>query len=142
MSNIVIASKTEKHTWSFLFVNEQVVTTLTLVKLDNGKVGINYDVSFSGIKSGHVTGGPIVVKGNEMVKLHSDPDVFVEVTQFQKSKTYVSMHIKIAVHAPSPIGEKVIFDQTLGGNIPAENGFTIPILQLNELAETQKTEAL
>ncbi|MFD0860890.1 hypothetical protein ACFQ1M_01610 [Sungkyunkwania multivorans] len=113
MGNTVIDSKTDKH--SFAFGAEKVSTTLTLVETAPGDFAINYDAKYSGVKSGHVQGGPIAVSGNISKKVHSNPDVDVTVSKYSKTSSKISMHVKIVVHAPFPIGKVTIFDKTLDG---------------------------
>lgn len=109
MSYTVIDSKTEKKT--FLLV-EHVTTKLSLVYTDKQQFGIVYDVTFSGPAKGHVTGGPEIVKGNESVIVHKDPQVDVTVSDFNDTGSHISMKVKIVVHKS---GSHTIFDQSLSG---------------------------
>ncbi|TAJ12216.1 hypothetical protein DMA11_13780 [Marinilabiliaceae bacterium JC017] len=119
VSNSVIDTKTEHHKFFVPpWYSEVVDTRLTLVTMGSGKVGILYDSKFSGVKSGHVHGGPIEVKGNTVIK--PDPRVTITISNFRKTDTYASMHIKIDVSAVISV---TIFDQTLGGEITTNSGW-------------------
>ena len=114
MSNSVIDSKTQEHSFGFWPVTEKVKTTLTLVEIDPGNFGITYVASYSGVKDGNVSGGPVSIPGNGNYKVNDDPEVVVKVSNYSESDTYISMHIVITVAIPV-LGTKTIFDATLGG---------------------------
>lgn len=116
--NTDIQCKTEKH--SFGFGAEKVSTTLCLVNMGAGKVGLRYESKFSGIKDGDVSGGPIEIDGNLEKTIHNDPKVAITVSGYQNTGSYASMHVKIVVDGPFPIGKVTIYDQTLGGNFQAQ----------------------
>ena len=119
MSSTVIDSKTESHSFGFWPVKEKVETTLSLVNMGQGKTGGNYNSKFSGVKSGHVSGGPIEISKNETKVVNPSPKVEVIVSNFSKTDTEVSMHIKITVDIPV-IGTETIYSQTLGGKYNRE----------------------
>lgn len=113
----VIQNKTDKHQFGVWPVAESVTTIITLIYTDSKTFAIDYDCTFSGVKSGHVQGGPISVFGNTTVIVNQNPEVKVTITQFNNdtSRNYISLHIKIEVNIPV-IGWKTIFDETLGGD--------------------------
>ncbi|ADQ80270.1 hypothetical protein Palpr_2134 [Paludibacter propionicigenes WB4] len=132
MSYTVIDKKAEHHSFGVWPVKINVDTTLTLVKQENDHLGISYDCVFSGVKSGHVQGGPIQVDGDMTKVVNDNPKVLVIISGYQKTAAYASMHVKITVDAPV-IGTITIFDSTLGGNIPAGNAWEL-------IAEGMKAE--
>lgn len=123
-----IDSKSERHSYRVLFMEETITTTLTLVYSGSKtSYDIYYDAVFSGIKSGKVNGGPIPVSGNLTKEVNHNPEVIVKVSQFNNdiANNYVSMHITITVDIPV-IGKKTIFDQVIGGDYnPDVNGWEL-----------------
>ena len=137
MSNTVIDSKTDKRKFGFWPVTETVTTTLTLVNLGAGRVGINYHSKFSGVKDGEVSGGPIEVSGDIEKVVNQSPKVTVIVSQFNKTSNYISMHVKIVVDIPV-IGSETIYSKTLGGDLGAETGFAVALDGVKKLLEAQQ----
>ncbi|MBD7912848.1 MULTISPECIES: hypothetical protein [Clostridium] len=126
----VIDSKTEKHTYGTLFLKETVTTTLTLLYTGSTTTyGLNYDSKFSGIKDGHVQGGPISVSDNITVVVNANPKVTVIISEFNNNieNHYISLHVIIKVDIPI-IGEETIYDQTLGGKYnPDKTGWEVAL---------------
>ncbi|ADL50714.1 hypothetical protein [Clostridium cellulovorans] len=112
----IIDTKSETHNYDLVFTHESVTTTLSISYTGDDNFGIIYNSEFSGIKNGHVQGGPIPVSQNTQIKVHDNPDVIVTITQFNLDlqNHHISLHIRIDVDIPV-IGKKNIFDQTLGG---------------------------
>ncbi|CAD6876888.1 hypothetical protein [Methylomonas fluvii] len=98
--------------------------------MGNGKIGVSYDSVFSGVKSGHVQGGPIEINGDITKVVNDSPRVAVIVSQFNKSPNYISMHIAITVDIPV-IGTQTLYSQTLGGHYDAITGWTVAISNIN-----------
>lgn len=131
MKNAIIDQKNQSKTVKKVFVTvESINTTLTLQTMDNGKIGIAYQCRYSGIYDGNTTGGPTEVSGNESKLIHNNPDIKLSITNYQKSESYVAMHIKIDVDS---YGIGTIFDQTLGGQIPKESGWKPLFAHLDSL---------
>jgi len=124
MSYTVIDKKTEHHDFGSWPVKISIDTTLTLVNLGNGNVGLNYDCTFSGIKKGHVQGGPIQVDGNMTKVVNDNPKVLAIISGYQKTANYASMHVQITVDMPV-FGTKTLFDSTLGGSFSEENAWKL-----------------
>lgn len=114
MSSTVIDSKTQSHKFGVWPFTETVTTTLKLVEISSGTFGIIYDSKYSGIKDGHVGGGPIPISGNGSYEVNKSPKVEVIVTNYSDDGSSISMNIKITVDIPV-LGTKTIFDATLGG---------------------------
>ncbi|MDS0527350.1 hypothetical protein NNC19_16795 [Clostridium sp. SHJSY1] len=113
----VIDSKTEKHSYAALFAKENIETTLTLIYTESsGSFRVNYDSKFSGIKEGHIQGGPIDISGNTSIVVNNNPKVSVIISQFHYDipNNYISLHITITVDIPI-IGNQIIYNQTLSG---------------------------
>ena len=121
MSNTVIDKKTETHKFGGWIASESVTTTISLVNMGDGKFGLSYDSKFSGVKDGHVQGGPFAVDGNKNIKVHSSPDVHLTISKFDKTSSTISMNVDITVDIPV-LGTKTIFDQTLSGTYAAAAG--------------------
>ena len=139
MSYPIIDSKTQKHTFSAIFKKETVVTTLDLVELSAGKFGVMYNSKYSGIKSGHVSGGPVAVSGNGSHVVNPNPKVEVIVSNYSDSGSHISMHIKITVAIPV-LGTKTIFDATLGGEYGV-GGWDAIVSHLESIAKSAKETA-
>lgn len=114
MSNIVIDSKTESHSFGALFAKEKVKTTISLVKMANAKFGLSYNSEFSGIKDGHVSGGPYEVSGNENLTAHDSPKVMLIISNYTVTAESISMNVEITVDIPV-IGSETIYNETLSG---------------------------
>ncbi len=125
-SNTVIDSKTDKHSFGFWKAKEEVTTTITLVHMGGGQFGLSYDCEFSGIKSGHVSGGPYPVSGNMHKVLHNSPQVVLTISNFDETSTTISMKVTITVDIPV-IGNKTIYDETLGGAYTSGAGWDIAL---------------
>ena len=129
MTNTVIDSKTQSKTFGLWPAKETVTTTLNLLELsaeNPPSFGISYDVSYSGIKDGHIVGGPINVQGNGTYVVNENPRVVVTISNYSLSGNLISFHIVINVTAPV-IGDITIFDGTLGG--PYGSGGLIRIVE-------------
>jgi hypothetical protein len=122
MSYSAIDCKEEKHSFGLWPLTESVSTTLCIVNMGSSNMGLTYDASFSGIKSGHVKGGPYEVDGDMEKEVNANPRVMLYVSNFNKGRSYVSMHVKITVDIPV-VGTETIYDQTLGGNYSVETGW-------------------
>lgn len=132
MSYTVIDTKTDKT--SFAFGAEKVITTISLVNLGSGKVGLTYDADYSGMASGHVASDKAIeVDGSETQKVHDNPEVDVIISDYEKTSAHVSMHIKVTVNYA---GEHTIFDETLAGDYSAEAGWSALFEELKK-AETK-----
>lgn len=119
----VIDSKTEKHSYNAFFSKENVETTLALIYTEStNSIGIGYYSKFSGIKEGHVQGGPIAVSGNITVVVNPNPKVTVIINQFHDdiSNNYISLHVTITVDIPM-LSKKTVYNQTLGGKYNPAN---------------------
>lgn len=119
----VIDSKTEKHSYNVFFSKENVETTLALIYTEStSSLGIGYYSKFSGIKEGHVKGGPIAVSGNTTVVANPNPKVTVIISQFHNDmpNNYISLHVTITVDIPA-LGKKTIYNQTLAGKYNSTN---------------------
>lgn len=125
-SNTVIDSKTDKHSFGFWKAKEEVTTTITLVHMGSGQFGLSYDCEFSGIKSGHVSGGPYPVSGNMHKVLHNSPQVVLTISNFDETSTTISMKVTITVDIPV-IGNKTIYDETLGGAYTSGAGWDVAL---------------
>jgi hypothetical protein len=125
----VIDSKEQKYSWGVWPVKENVDTTLSLLNMGGGKVGLSYSAKYSGMKDGTTGGGPIEVSGNLNQKVHSGPDIYVVVSQYQNRGSYVSMHVEIKVDVA---GSRTIYSQTLSGNYTADtSGWKALVESLN-----------
>lgn len=140
MSYTIIDQKTEKHNFGVWPVTETVTTTLSLVNMGSGKFGLTYDSGFSGVKKGHVSGGPYEVTGNENIVVNENPKVVATISNFNKTESYISMHEKITVDIPI-IGTKTIYDQTIGGEYSSETGWTVALDELGAKINSQKKSA-
>ncbi|ADL52927.1 hypothetical protein [Clostridium cellulovorans] len=116
MSQTIIDSKSERHSYKVFFTQENIRTILSLVYMGNNNFAINYNSWFSGVKAGHVQGGPIAISGNTRIKANNNPDVLVTVSNFNSDlqNHSISLHITINVNIPM-IGPQIIYNQTLGG---------------------------
>lgn len=119
MSNTVIDSKSESHSFGFWPAKEHVKTTLSSVNMGQGKIGLTYESKFSGVKSGHVSGGPIEITGDETKVVNPSPKIEVIISNFSKTDTAVSMNVEITVAIPV-IGTETIYNETLGGKYNRE----------------------
>ena len=137
MSYAVIDTQSQKTTITIVFFKEHVDTKLTLVYTDKGQFGILYDVKFSGVKSGHVQGGPEIVTGNETVVVHNSPKVDVTVSKFADTGSHISMNIKAVLHKS---GSHTLFDQTLAGNYTAKSGWAAIVQAIEEAAEKSEPQ--
>ncbi len=131
MSNSVIDSKTQEHNFGFWPVTEKVKTTLNLVEISTGNFGITYVASYSGVKDGKVSGGPVPISGNGDHTVNEDPKVVVKISNYADSGTHISMHIIITVAIPV-LGTKTIFDATLGGEYKL-SGWTAIVNHISEI---------
>ncbi|MFD2574250.1 hypothetical protein ACFSUS_26685 [Spirosoma soli] len=109
MAYPVIDQKTESHS----YVVEKVTTTLTLVETAPGQFGILYEAKYSGVKDGHVSGGPLSVSGNGEYVVNKNPEITVTISNYSNTGSNISMQIKIYVNA---YGGHTIFNQALGGS--------------------------
>lgn len=127
MNYSIIDKKKESHNFGIWPFNEKVTTTLTLVKTDEGKFGVLYECDFSGMKKGHVSGGPFIVTKDESICVHEDPKVMVYISNFHKTESSITMTIKITVNIPI-INTVTIFEKTLSGIYSSKQAW-------NEIAE-------
>lgn len=119
MSNYtVIDQKVEEHSYGLWPIKEKITTTIALVNLGSKKVGLTYDAEFSGIKDGHVNGGPAEIDGNMTQIINENPKVELVIAQYQNTGSYASMNVQITVDMPV-LGTHAIFNQTLGGSYSA-----------------------
>jgi hypothetical protein len=114
MGNDVIDSKTDVRDFGSL-IHVNISTTLTLAQTGPGQRGILYEIAYSGIKSGNVTGGPLPVQGEGCFQPHEDPPVTVTVSEYADVGSSITMRIHIQVQIPI-LGSKTIFDQILSGS--------------------------
>ena len=114
MSNTEIDSKSESHKYGTWIASAKINTTLTLLDLGNGKVGIKYESVYSGIKNGQMKGGPLEIHKNVDKVFNMSPEVKIVISQFSKESDYVTMNVCIVVSVPV-IGEHTIYNQTLSG---------------------------
>lgn len=126
ISSTIIDRKTDKHTFGHWPAKEEVATTITLVHTGSGQFGLAYDAVFSGVKSGHVSGGPYPVSGNMHKVLHNSPQVVLTISNFDETSTTISMRVTITVDIPI-LGNKTIFDETLGGAYASGAGWDIAL---------------
>ncbi|WP_413167783.1 hypothetical protein ACL6C3_13905 [Capilliphycus salinus ALCB114379] len=112
----VIDVKTDEHTYGALFAREKVAVTLTLIETDPGQFAIKYEATYSGIKSGHIAGGPVPITGDSSTVVNQNPKVTVIVSNYSNDQQnhLISAHIQITVQAPV-LGNITIFDKSLGG---------------------------
>ena len=117
MSQNIIDTKSERHSYKVFFTQEDIRTILSLVYMGNNSFALNYNSWFSGVKAGHVQGGPISISGNTRIKVNNNPAVFVTVSHFNSDlqNHSISLHVTINVNIPM-IGPKIIYNQTLGGH--------------------------
>ncbi len=139
MSYTTIDTRTQSHSFDVLFVHEDVNTTMSLVNMGDGKLGLIYDSHFSGIKSGHVHGGPITVEGNIDKVVHDSPKVSVIIIGFNQTASYVSMHVTIEVDIPV-LGSKTIFSKTLGGAYQTTTGWAAALTEFNQVLGKRKAK--
>lgn len=137
MNYTVIDSKTDKHTYGTWPAKETVETTISLVEMDDGNFGLKYDSKFSGIKSGHVQGGPYQVDGNMEIKVNDNPKVMLIISNYNKTEEIIVMSVKITVNIPV-IGTKTIFNETLSGNYTSNTGWGYIAINLTETFNTLK----
>lgn len=115
MAHQIIAQKVDKRKFTALLMKEYIDTTLQLVHLPDDKFGISYQCHFYGVKEGKRSGGPFEVSGNAKSSVQQNPEVVLEVCNFQKTDCAISMDILITIDLPI-VGTKTIYDQTLGGS--------------------------
>jgi hypothetical protein len=132
MAFTVIDSKGESHSYGGFPVSEKVSTTLQLLNMGDGNIGLSYDSSFSGVKSGQVHGGPIVITGNEEKVVNQSPRVVVSISEFNKSKSYASVHVRIIVDVPV-LGSQTIYNQTLGGHYEESTGWRVAMENIESI---------
>ncbi len=131
MSYTVIDKKTETH--SYGLGAEKVETTLWLVYMGDKKVGIKYDSHYSGVKNGHVTGGPHQVTKDGTIVVNESPKVEVIISNFSNANNHATMHVKITVDSGIwGVGEQTIFNQTLAGNYGEQAGWLEMFSQVKE----------
>ena len=132
MSYTVINTKIDKT--SFAFGAKKVITTISLVNMGSGKVGLTYDADYSGMASGHVASDKAIeIDGNKTQKVHNNPEVDVIISNYEKTSVHVLMHIKVTVNYAR---KHTIFDETLEGNYTAETGWGALFEELKK-AETK-----
>jgi hypothetical protein len=133
----VIDVKTDEHSYGFLFFRETVTVTLTLIETDPGQFAIKYEAIFSGMKAGHIAGGPVSITGDSSTVVNPDPKVTVIVSNYSNDQQnhVISAHIKITVDAPV-LGNIIIFDKSLGG----QYGINTLQLMFAHIAEISKPE--
>jgi hypothetical protein len=140
MSNTKIQCKNEEHSFGVWPAREKVSTTLCLVSMGGGKVGLTYESTFSGVKDGSVQGGPIEVPGNLQRVINDSPKVTITVTEYQNTGTYASIHVEITVDIPV-LGTKTIYSQTLGGNYSAQmNGWSSALTSFSKAVAPPATD--
>ena len=136
MSIYIVIDKKKQTTyfgvWPF---SETVELTLSLVKYDEG-LGLMYEAKYWGIVPGHASGGPFHVTGNITKPIHEDPKIVLQITNWSEQGGYISMHVKITVH-----GLGVVFDQNLGGKIPADNFIEESLQYLKKCIEAASKKA-
>lgn len=139
MSNTVIDQRTEAHdfvgVWPYL--RQLVRTTLSLVNMGSGEIGLSYASTFNGVAGGSVQGGPIEVSGNKNIVVTNLPKVTFIISNYNKTALYASLHAKITVDFPQ-IGTETIYDKSLGGEYTSENGWTLALASLDKKIESQK----
>lgn len=138
MSNTIIDKKTDNHNFGSWPVKETVSTTLFLANMGSGKIGLSYDCKFSGVKNGHVQGVPIEVTENKNIVVNDSPKVTLIISNFNKTETYVSLHVKITVLF---MGTKTIYNETLGGEYTSESGWALALASLETKINSQKEAA-
>lgn len=134
MNYTVIDSKTESHSYGFWKASENVKTTISLLNMGGGKVGLSYSASYSGLETGTVQGGPFEVDGDETKKVHDSPEVDVVISQYEKGENHVSTHVAITVDIPV-IGKQTIYSETLAGNYSVTTGWEALFAELDALAK-------
>lgn len=116
MKNKVICQKTETNSYGIWPAKESVTTTISLINAGNGTVGLSYDCSFNGVKSGHVHGGPYPVSKDENIVVNDSPEVHVIISEFNNTGSYVTLCMELVVNIPV-IGSKTIYKQILEGSL-------------------------
>jgi hypothetical protein len=114
MANSVIDSKTDKTSFGNIVVKENISTELSLVLTGNDQFGINYQISFTGTKTGSTSGGPIAVSQNGTIVANANPKVTATISGYSDTGTTISMQVVVQVAIPV-LGTKTIFDETLAG---------------------------
>ena len=141
MDYTVISEKTESHTFGVWPVKEKVTTTMSLVNMGNGQLGLSYESTFSGIKEGDVKGGPEEIDGDVEKVVNDSPKVVVAVSEFNKASNYASMHVEISVEIPV-IGTEQIYSQTLGGSYSEDTGWSVAIARASSAIEIDKRKSV
>lgn len=131
----IICRVTDDNTFGVWPVKEHVSVTLTLLETAPDVFAVSYDATYSGIKSGHVAGGPIPVGGNGSYVVNQDPKVTVTVSNWTDDKVNhrISAHFKITVDAPV-LGSITIFDKDLGGKY-GENKMAAIFAHIAEISQ-------
>jgi hypothetical protein len=134
MANSVIDTKKDENTFGGIVFRETITTELTLVKIEDGKFGLSYAISYSATKSGSTNGGPINVGGNETFQANASPLVIVTITDYADSGNTISMHVVITVAIPV-LGTKIIFDETLAGPYSATSNLATMMTRIAEISK-------
>src|SRR5580698_1871348 len=107
MANSVIDSKTDKTSFGNIVVKENISTELSLVLTGNDQFGINYQISFTGTKTGSTSGGPIAVSQNGTIVANANPKVTATISGYTDTGTTISMQVVVQVAIPV-LGTKTI----------------------------------
>ncbi|MBD0258305.1 MAG: hypothetical protein ICV83_21535 [Cytophagales bacterium] len=96
--------------------------------------GITYNVVYTGVKDGNVTGGPAPITGNGSNVVNQNPKVTVTVSNYTDSGQAISMHINVQVDAPK-LGTITIFDDDLSGPYSNQQPFNAIVDHIAQLAK-------
>jgi hypothetical protein len=100
--------------------------------MGDGNIGLSYDSSFSGVKNGQVHGGPIVITGNEEKVVNQTPRIVVSISEFNKSDSKASVHVRIIVDVPV-LGNQTIYNQTLKGEYGTSTGWEVAMENIESI---------
>ena len=114
MSNTVIESKTYSHHFGLWPASEKVKTTMNLMKMPDGMFCLSYVSKFSGIKDGHVSGGPYEITGNVEIIAQQNPKVLLQVSGYHKTASTISMNVSVIADIPV-MGTHTIYSKSLCG---------------------------
>jgi len=112
----VIDKQTDQHNFEVLRVRGHISVTLILLETAPDTFAVNYEASYSGMKDGHLSGGPFPVNGNGTHVVNQNPKVTVTLSNWSDDKAnhLISAHCKISVDVPV-LGNTTVFDKTIGG---------------------------
>lgn len=112
----VIDKQTDQHDFGIWHLREHISVTLILLETAPDIFAVSYDVSYSGVKDGHVSGGPFPVDGNGTHVVNQNPKVTVAFSNWSEDKAnhLISTHCNISVDA-HVLGNITVFDKTIGG---------------------------